>query len=148
MRNLVENKKARFNYEILETFEAGMELFGFEVKSLRAGHGSLEGAFVGIRGGEAYLLNATIPPYQPKNVPREYDPLRARRLLLTKKEIARIASFERQKHLTIIPISVYHKKRNLKLSIAIARGKKKFDKREIIKRRETDREVRRSLKNF
>ena len=85
MAHYAENRKARFNYEILGKYEAGIELLGSEVKSVREGQMSLEGAFVIIRGGEAYLINANIPPYQPKNAQKDYDPLRNRRLLLTKK---------------------------------------------------------------
>ena len=88
MANYAENRKARFNYEILEKYETGIELLGTEVKSVRGGQMSLEGAFVIVRGGEAFLINANIPPFQPKNAPKDYDPLRNRKLFLTKKEIA------------------------------------------------------------
>jgi SsrA-binding protein len=140
---LIQSKKAHFNYEILEKIEAGIELLGFEVKSLKNGQGSLEGAHVTVRGNEAFILNMQIPPYQPSNTPKEYDPLRTRRLLLTKKEIEHLSKEEAQKGLTIVPISVYNKGRKLKLEIAIVRGKKKFDKRETIKKRDTEREMRR-----
>jgi SsrA-binding protein len=143
---LIENKKARFDYEIIETFEAGIELHGFEVKSLRDKQGSLEGAFAIARGGEVFLVGATIPAYQPKNAPKGYDALRPRKLLLTKKEIAEIALNEGKKGLTIVPISVYNKGRKLKISIGIARGKKTHDKRHTIKKREAEREMRRTLK--
>ncbi len=143
---LIANKKARLEYELLETFEAGIELIGFEVKSLRAAQGSLDGAHVTVRGGEAYLLNMRIPPFQPANTPESYDPERMRRLLLTKKEIAHLAGIERQKGLTIVPISVYNKNKKLKLEIAVARGKKKHDKRETIKKRDVEREMERTLK--
>jgi len=143
---LIYNKKARFNYEIMETFEAGMELFGFEVKSLKKKQGSFEGAHIVVRGGEAFLVGANIPPYQPANTPKEYDPERTRRLLLNKKELAELASAESKKGLTVVPISVYSKHNKLKLEIGIARGKKKYDKRETIKRRDTEREIRRELK--
>ena len=127
--NLIEHKKARLNYEILEEYEAGLELFGFEVKSLRAGRGTLEGSHVGVRGGEAYVIGMNIPPYQAANTPKSYDPERSRRLLLTSKEIGTLATFEGQKGLTIVPLSVYNRGQHLKLGIAIARGKKKEDKR-------------------
>jgi len=146
MSHYAENRKARFNYEIIEKYEAGIELLGSEVKSVRSGQMSLEGAFVIVRGGEAYLINVNIPPYQPKNSPKDYDPLRNRRLLLTKKEIARLAGNDRNKSLTIVPISVYNKGRKIKMEIAIVKGKKKFDKRETIKKRDTDREIRREYK--
>lgn len=138
-----ENRKARFNYEILEKYEAGIELLGVEVKSIRSGKMSFDGAFVIVRGGEAFLINANIPPYQPNNTPKDYEPLRNRKLLLTKKEIALLLGNEKNKNLTIVPMSVYSKNRKIKIEIALVKGRKKFDKRENIKKRETDREVRR-----
>ena len=147
MANYAENRKARFNYEILEKYEAGIELLGLEVKSVRGGQMSLEGAFVLVRGGEAFLINANIPPYQPSNTPKDYDPLRNKKLLLIKKEIVELSASEKNKSLTIIPLSVYNKGRKIKISIALSKGKKKFDKRESIKKRDTEREVRRTLKN-
>jgi len=146
MANYAENRKARFDYEILEKYEAGIELLGVEVKSVRGGRMSLEGSFIIVRGGEVYLINAHIPPYQPKNAPKDYDPLRNRKLLLTKKEIKELAGNEKNKSLTIVPISVYNKGRKIKVEIAAVKGKKKHDKRETIKRRETDREIRREYK--
>jgi len=142
---LIQNKKVYFNYEILEKLEAGIELVGFEVKSLKSGQGSLEGAYVSIRGGEAYLLSANVPPYQVANTGKEYDARRARKLLLTKKEIMKIVQIESQKGLTIVPISIYIKKGKLKLEIGIARGKKKADRREAIKKREADRYMKRII---
>ena len=147
MANYAENRKARFNYEILEKYEAGIELLGVEVKSVRDGQISLEGAFVIVRGGEVFLINANIPPFQPKNAPKDYDPLRNRKLLLTKKEIAELAASEKNKSLTIVPISLYNKGRKIKVEIALSKGKKKFDKRETIKKRDTDREIRREIKD-
>ena len=146
MAHYAENRKARFNYEILEKYEAGIELLGVEVKSVRSGRMSLEGAFVVVRGGEAFLINSNIPPYQPNNTPKDYDPLRNKKLLLTKKEIATLAGSEKNKSLTIVPISVYNKGRKIKVEIALVKGKKKQDKRETIKKRETDREIRREYK--
>lgn len=143
---LADNSKARFDYELLDRFEAGMELFGYEVKSVREKRAKLEGAHVVVRGGEAFLVGATIPPYQAANAPETFDPIRPRRLLLTKKEIHELMGAEMQKGLTIVPLSLYNKNRKLKLEIAIARGKKKADKRETIKKRETDREMERILK--
>ena len=144
--SLVENKKARFNYEILETLEAGLDLTGAEVKSLRKGQASLEGARVTIDGNEAFLLGAYIAPYQPKNQP-DYDPERPRRLLIGKEDIKELIGKEKTNRLTIIPLSVYNKRRYLKLSIALVRGKRKFDKRETIKKRDTERDLGRSLKS-
>ena len=148
MSSYAENRKARFNYEILEKYEVGIELLGVEVKSVRGGQMSLEGAFVIVRGGEVYLINANIPPYQVKNTPKDYDPLRNRKLLLTKKEIAELAGNEKNKSLTIVPISVYNKGRKIKVEIALVKGKKKFDKRETLKKRDTDREIRREYKGL
>ena len=144
---LIENKKARFNYEIGETYEAGIELFGYEVKSLRKGLGSLDGAYAVVRGGETFLIGAEIPPFQAKNAPANYDPRRNRKLLLTKKEIRALSQEENKKGLTIVPISVYSKGRKIKVTLGIGKGKKKFDKRQSIKKREADREIRRTLKN-
>ncbi len=146
MPHYAENRKARFNYEILEKYEAGIELLGSEVKSVRGGQMSLEGAFVIVRGGEVYLINATVPPYQVKNTPSDYDPLRNRKLLLTKKEITELSGNEKNKSLTIVPISVYNKGRKIKVEVALVKGKKKFDKRETLKKRDTDREIRRKIK--
>lgn len=143
---LADNKKARFEYEVLETLEAGIELLGLEVKSLRKNAATLDGAYVTIRGGEAYLMQASIPPYQPSNTPQEYDPLRLRKLLLTKKEIQALADVESTKGLTIVPLKVYNKGKKVKVELGVVRGKKKFDKRESIKKRESDREMRRTLK--
>lgn len=144
---LIEHKKARLNYEILEEFEAGLELLGGEVKSLRAGQGKLEGSHVVVRNGEAYLVGASIPPYQAANQKTAYDAERTRRLLLTKKQLAELAGYEGQKGLTIVPLRVYNKGRNLKLAIAAARGRKNYDKRAVLKERDTKREIDRSLKN-
>ncbi len=146
MANFVENKKALFNYEIIEKFEAGIELVGSEVKSIKKNQGSLEGAYIIVRGGEAYLMNMTVPPYQEKNTPKGYEPRRNRRILLTKKEISKLADIETG-GLTIVPISLYNKGNLIKVSVAIVRGKKKFDKRETIKQRETDRNVRREFRD-
>ena len=146
MSSLVENKKARLNYEIMDTYEAGIELFGFEVKSLKLKHGKLEGGHVIIRGGEAYLVGAQIPPHQIKNAPESYDPQRTRRLLLNKKEIATLAGKDKEKGLTLIPLSLYTKNRFIKLSFGIARPKKKYDKREDLKKKDSEREIRRTLK--
>lgn len=141
------NKKATFDHEILEKYEVGIELVGIEVKSIRAHHAVLLGAHVSIRGGEAFLINADIPPYQKNNTPADYEPKRTRRLLLSKAEIGELATFEAKKGLTIVPISMYNSKDGkLKVEIAVVRGKKQFDKRQSIKKRETDIETRREFK--
>ena len=143
--SLLSNKKVYFNYDITETLVAGVELFGFEVKSLRKGQGSLEGSYVTVRGNEAYLVGSFIPPFQENNTPKDYDPRRNRRLLLTKMEITRLKDIESTKGLTIVPLSVYNKGRVLKLDLGIGKGKKKFDKRQTTKKRETERETRREF---
>ena len=145
--SLIQNKKVHFNYEILERYEAGIELLGTEVKAVRAGHGSIEGSHVTVRGGEAYLIGATVQPYQTGNMPKGYEAMRNRRLLLTKDEIAEIGAQESKKGLTIVPISVYNKQHKLKVEIAIVRGKKAHDKRETIKKREAERDVMRDIKS-
>jgi SsrA-binding protein len=147
MSNYAENRKARFDYEIQEKYEAGIELLGSEVKSVRKGQMSLEGSFVIVRGGEAFLINSNIPPYQPKNTDTGYDPVRNRKILLTKKEIRELADTERNKSLTIVPMAVYNKGKKVKIEIALVRGKKKHDKRETLKKRDTDREIRRTIKD-
>ncbi|MHB1118289.1 MAG: SsrA-binding protein SmpB [Minisyncoccota bacterium] len=144
--SLIDNKKVFFNYEILERYEAGIELLGAEVKALRAKRGSLEGAHVTVRGGEAFLVGATIQPYQAANMPKDYGATRNRRLLLTKEELAELAAKESQKGLTIVPISVYNKNRKLKIEVAVVRGKKAHDKRETLKKREAERDVMRDIK--
>jgi len=144
--SLITNKKVLFDYDLLEELEAGLELFGFEVKSLRAGRGSLVGGRVIVRGGEAFLVGANIPPWQEKNAPKDYDPERVRRLLLSKKQIVQIADAEEKKGLTVVPLSVYNAGRKLKVKIAVARGKKKHDKRETIKAREEKKKIERQLK--
>lgn len=143
--SLITNRKASFNYEILEKYSAGVELFGFEVKSLKNSHGSLEGAHITVRGGEVFILKMFIPPYQENNTPKEYDPYRNRKLLLTKKEIKYLVKAEETKGLTIVPISVYNKGTKIKLEIAVVKGKKRFDKRETIKKREVNRDIRRQF---
>ncbi len=143
---LADNRKARFDYEILETFSAGIELLGLEVKSLQVHSVSLDGAYVAIRGGEAFLLQASIPPYQPANTPAGYEPLRPRKLLLTKKEITHLEKSESTKGLTLVPLKVYNKGKKVKVDIAIVRGKKKFDKRASIQTREVNRHIERTLK--
>ncbi|MEK7642889.1 MAG: SsrA-binding protein SmpB [Patescibacteria group bacterium] len=141
------NKKVHFNYEVLETFEAGLELLGFEVKSVTKGNAHLEGARVLIRGDEAFVVGLSIPPYQQNNTPKDYEPDRTRKLLLHKKEITYLTGKASERGLTLVPIKLYNKGRRIKLSFGIARGKKLYDKRETIKKREVDRKIERELKN-
>lgn len=149
MPELSFNKRANFDYEIVQKYEAGLELKGFEVKAVRAGRLNLGGSHVIVRpgragGGEAYLLNADLPPYQPMNTPSEYDAKRTRRLLLKKEEIRQLMSKTNESKLTIVPISCYTKGTLIKLQIGLGKPKKKYDKREAIKKREVDRDIRRS----
>lgn len=146
MSAFITNRKAHFNYEIVETFEAGVVLFGYEAKAIRNGRGKLEGAHVVIRGKEAFLVGASISHYQEANTPKSYDPERARKLLLSKKELAHLEVKGEQAGLTIVALKWYNKGRKIKLEMALARGKKKQDKRESIKNRDTKREIDRILK--
>jgi len=147
MSNYSSNKKARFDFEILETFEAGLVLLGTEVKSIRVGRARLEGGHIIVRGGEAYLVGIGIPSFQPINTTKSYDPERARKLLLSKKELEELERATEHARLTAIPLSLYNKGRQIKLGFAIARGKKKADKRETLKIRDTKRELERTLKS-
>ena len=146
MSDISVNKKAHFDYEILETYEAGIELLGFEVKSAKSGRINLAGSFAVIRNNEAWLLNSTISALQPKNVPASYDPTRTRKLLLHKSEIKELIGKSAQKGLTIVPLKVYTKHNRVKLLIGLGRHKKKDDQRETIKRREAEREIERETK--
>jgi len=138
------NKRAEFDYEILERFEAGILLSGHEVRSIRAGHANLLGARAIIRGNELYVVGMQIPSFQPGNEPGGYDAERTRKLLLNKEEILRLLG-KTQSGLTLVVTKLYSKNRFLKLELGLARTKKKYDKRETIKKRETEREIRRSL---
>jgi len=144
---LAKNKKARFDYEILDTLEAGLVLSGQEVKSARQGQASLKGAYVTINNhGEAYLLNATIPPYKMAGPLPNYDMTRSRKLLLHKKELDSLQGKLQQSGLTLVALSLYTKNNKIKLEIGLAKGKKKTDKRRTIKEREQKRELGRTMK--
>ncbi|MCX6702291.1 MAG: SsrA-binding protein SmpB [Candidatus Wolfebacteria bacterium] len=143
--SIAENKRAYFDYSILETYEAGIELLGFEVKAIKSGRMNLGGSFVVLRGGEAWLLNADIPPYQPLNTPEDYDSKRTRKLLLKKSELEGLIGRTKEKGLTLIPLKAYTKNHRIKLEIGLARSKKAPDKRESIKKREALREIRRNV---
>lgn len=147
MTAMSENSKAYFNYEILEKFEAGIELRGYEVKAVKNGRANLTGAFATVKDGQIWLTNADIPPYQPKNTPEGYEPTRARRLLLKKSEIEYLISKLQSERLTVVPLKLYNKGGRIKVELGLARGKRKYEKRETIKKRETQREIRRTLKN-
>ncbi len=142
-----ENRKAHFNYEILEKFQAGLVLLGIEVKSIRLGHMQIAGSYVIFRNGELFLVGSTVSPYQPKNTPPEYNPQRSRKLLLQKKELSSLIGKVKERGLTLVPLSVYNTKAGkLKLEFALAKGKKKWDKREALKKREAQREIERVLR--
>ncbi len=144
MSDLAVNRRAPFDYEILQTYEAGIELLGFEVKAAKNGRMSIAGAFVVVRDTTASLVNADVAPYQAKNAPPDYDPARARRLLLHKSELKELLGASSRKGLTIVPLRAYTKRNRVKLLIGLARHKKKRDRRETIKRREAAREIART----
>lgn len=146
MSTLLNNKKARFDYDILDTFEAGLVLAGHEVKAIKAGKAKLDGSYVVVRGGEAFLLGSSVSPYQAANTPEDYDPERTRKLLLSKKELKELETKGEQAGLTIVPIRLYNAGRHIKLEIGLGRGKKQTDKRETIKDRESKRAIGRLLK--
>lgn len=143
---LAENKKAYFNYEILKTIEAGVELRGFEVKAVKAGFASLVGAFATIKGGELWLTNAQIPPYQQNNMPEGYDPLRSRRLLVKKEELMELIGKMSSERLTMVPLKLYTKGPRVKVLIGLVRGKREHEKRETLRKRAVKREIQRTLK--
>ena len=147
MTTYIRNKKATFNYEILERFEAGIVLAGYEVKAIRNGKASLVGAYIVLRDSEAYLKGATISFYQEANTPKTYNPERERKLLLSRKELSHLEKELNTAGLTIVPISLYSSRGKIKLEIALVRGKKKADKREALKKRDTKRAIDRILKS-
>ena len=146
LKKLAENRRARYDYEILESYEAGLELFGYEVKAIKTGHVSLKGSYVVIRKNEAYLINAFVPPYQPANTPDDYKAERTRKLLLKKSEIKSLIGKSKAKGLTLVPLKLYTKKSKIKLEFALAKGKREIDKREQIKKREFERDKERYIK--
>jgi SsrA-binding protein len=142
----IQNPGVHYHYQILESFEAGIELKGFEVKALREGKGSLKGSYVTIRDNEVYLVNFNIPPYQSKNTPKDYDENRPRKLLLKRKEIKYLIGKIKEKKSIIIPTKIYSKRNLIKVEIALAKALKKYEKREKIKEKEFRRIKERFLK--
>jgi len=140
------NKRAYFDYQILETYEAGIQLKGFEVKAIKTGHINLAGSYAIIKNNQLWLLNADIPAYQPKNIPPGYDSKRTRRLLLKTPEIKNLVGRVQTKGLTLLPLKVYTKNRRIKIEIGLAKSRKEFDKREVIKKREAQRQIRQKLR--
>lgn len=146
MDALATNDRARYDYELLDTLEAGLVLSGQEVKSAKTGHFKLKGAHVAFHDGEAMLVGAHIAKYPKAGPLPDYDPERSRKLLLHKKELSRLRGKREEEGLTIVPIRAYMKAGRIKLEIAIARGKKQYEKRETIKKRDLDREARAAMK--
>jgi SsrA-binding protein len=147
MTLLAKNRRATFDYEFIKKYEAGLVLKGTEVKSVKDNQASLKGAFITIHQKELYLTNANIPPYKFSGKLINYDPTASRKLLLHKKEISYLLGKSKTEGLTMIPISLYTIRNKIKLNFALARGKKKFDKREILKKRTAQREIDRKLKS-
>lgn len=146
MPTLATNKRASYDYELLEKYEAGLQLLGHEVKSARGGRMVLAGSHVVIRAGEAWLMGSQIAAYAPAGPLPGYDPARNRKLLLHEKELTTLAGSLERQGLTLVPVSAYTQGSKIKLEFALARGKKQHDKRDSLKKREVDREVRRSLR--
>lgn len=140
----ITNKRAYFDYQIFEKFEAGINLYGAEVKAIRLGHADLSGSFVKIIGSEVYLVNAKIFPYKYAS-PEGYDERRTRKLLLHKSEIISLKSKIEGSNLSLVPLSLYTTKGFIKVEVGVGRGRKKFDKREAIKRKDIQRSVREEL---
>lgn len=145
-KSLAINKRARFDYEVIDHLEAGLELLGTEVKSVKAGNISLKGAFITVHNDQAWLTNAHISAWQPKNAPADYDPTRSRRLLIKKSELKSLIGSKHAKGLTIIPLRAYNNHGRVKLEIALARGKKKYEKKEQKRERDIRRETERLLR--
>ncbi len=146
MRTVASNRSAFFNYEIIESLEAGISLLGSEVKSVRAGRVSLKESYAEVRDGEVFLVKCHISPYEAANI-FNHDPLRDRKLLLHRREIKRLAGKTQERGLTLVPTRVLiNDKGRIKLEIALARGKREHEKREAIKKRDTDREIRAAIK--
>jgi SsrA-binding protein len=148
MPTIATNKRAYFDYEISDKYEAGLVLTGSEVKSAKTGHISLKGSFVVRKDSELYLVNASIPLYKFAGKVKDYNPTRSRKILLKKSEIKSLIGKMAIQGLTLVPISVYTKKRLLKLEFGVGKGKKKFDKRDDIAKKEAKRKIARSLKNY
>ncbi len=143
---ITQNRKARYEYDILDTMEAGIVLHGTEVKSLRMGKANLKDSYASVRDGEVFLLNAHISPYSHGNI-NNHDPVRERKLLLHKKEIRKLIGKTQEKGLTLVPLKLYFKNGKVKVELAMAKGKKFYDKRQSIAKRESDRELKRILKD-
>lgn len=145
MKVIAKNKRATYDYEITERIVAGLSLSGDEVKSIKAGHASLKGSFVSLHNGEAYLTNAQVTPYVHASQRAGIDPTRNRKLLLHRKQLDQLI-VQKQSGLSVVPTALLLERRLVKLEIGIGRGKKRYDKREVIKQRDTSRDLARQLK--
>jgi SsrA-binding protein len=145
-KTVVQNRRARHDYHVLDTYEAGMELQGTEVKSLRAGHITFKDSYVDVERGQMYLVGAHISPYEQGNN-ANHDPERKRRLLMHKREIVRLGSQIAEKGLTLVPLRLYFKRGRAKIEIGLCKGKRTFDKRDTIKEREAKIEMDRAVKD-
>ncbi|MEO0409702.1 MAG: SsrA-binding protein SmpB [Cyanobacteria bacterium P01_A01_bin.135] len=145
---VADNRQARFQYEILETYEAGLELLGTEVKSIREGRVNLRDGYADIRDEETWLHNVHISPSKTASQYFNHDPRRPRKLLLHRQEIRKLIGKTEQQGLTLVPLKLYLQRGWIKATIALARGKKLHDKRETLKRRQSDREIARAMKNY
>lgn len=145
---VTDNRKARFLYEILETYEAGIQLTGTEVKSIREGKVNLQDGYALIRNGEAWLINVHISPYTTSSQYFNHDPRRTRKLLLHRQEIRKLIGKVEQQGLTLVPLKLYLKRGLVKVSLGLAKGKKLHDKREDLKRRQDQRDIQRAMKNY
>jgi len=143
--NIAENRKAFHDYHILDTFEAGLVLMGTEVKAIREGRVNLRDSFARIDDGEVFLYNVNISPYSHRGY-ADHEPLRRRKLLLHREEIRKLIGKTVEKGMTLVPVRLYFKSGRVKVAVGLARGKKEYDKRETIKRREADRETRAAIK--
>jgi SsrA-binding protein len=144
--SIAENRKAFHDFHILETFEAGVALLGTEVKAIREGRVNLRDSFARVEDGEVFLYNVNISPYSHRGY-ANHEPLRRRKLLLHKEEIRKLIGRTVERGMTLVPIRLYFKKGRVKVAVSLAKGKKEYDKRETIKRRETDRETRAAVKS-
>lgn len=145
MPTFADNRKARHDYSVLETFTGGLVLNGQEVKSIRGGRINLAGSYVSLRAEELFLVGSNIPPYQPANAPSSYKAERERKILLTAKEISYLIGKVKEKGLTLVPLKVYSVKSKIKLEFGLVKSKKKQDKRELLKKRDAQREMRKAM---
>lgn len=146
IKNIAKNPTARHNYDIIDTMEAGIVLTGTEIKSIRTGKVNLKDTYVNIKNGEAFIYGMHISPYEHGNIFNK-DPLRTRKLLLNKREINKLLGYTTQKGMSLVPINLYFKNNFVKLELGIGKGKKLYDKREDIAKKDAERKIQRTLKN-